>query len=256
MSVPIPKKGADAPETAVELAALMQPTRFGEMTGKHLLPIAPNKPFLLRHHPQAWRISTTLEEPTFLPDVTMFVIEPGVNGVRTIGRGEQLEDAYKAALWKTQEQGWVYISALDQIPEGCLPDGVPSGSYLRELPCQHPLTKREGKRYVEAWNIPVETFDDEDQQFSFDLASYEKWLKWLVESGVVKPIKQRIADRMIARVQGHLDRSYTIPNLHPEVRQERIEAKKKIVAAYNKAKAARLTKNDGDNDPKKRRSSK
>lgn len=238
MSVPVPKKPADAPEVAVELASLLAPTKFAEATGANRLPIRPNKPFLLRHNPQAWRISTQLEKVTLLPDVTMHVLEPGVNGVRTINVGENLTDAYKQAVWQAQEKGWVYLSAFDQIPDACLPKGVPAGSYLRELACKDPLTNREGLRYVEAWNIPVETFDDEDQQFKFDLATYERWLQWLVESGVVRPIKARIADRMIARVQAHLDRSYTVPNLHPEVRTERIAAKKKIVDAYEAAKAA------------------
>ena len=173
--------------------------------------------------------------PTLLPDVTMMVLEPGVNGVRTLDEGEAPEAAYKQAVWRAQEHGWVYLSPLEQVPAECLPAGVPSGSYLRELPCEDPRTRRRGKRYLEAWNVPADTLPDEEQEFEFDVAAYERWLLWLVQSGQIKPVARQVAARLLRVAEGHLERAYTVPNLSPEVREQRIKAKKAMVERYTEA---------------------
>ena len=251
MPVPDAPKRQNSPEVVTELASMMTPTKFSSVGAEKRFPIAPNKPFLLRHNRAAWRVSSTLEEPTMLPDVTMHVLEPGVNGVRTISKGEDMSDAYKHAVWRAEENGWTYISAMEPIPSDCLPNGVPSGSYLRELPCEDLRTRRQGLRYVEAWNIPTDTLPGEVQEFSFDLASYERWLLWLVESGVIAPVPVQVERRQVARVQGHLERVFAAANLMPEVRAERIRRKKEIVERYEAA-AANRSKPADDAPPKKR----
>jgi hypothetical protein len=215
----------------------MRPTKFTEVAASAALRIRPNRPFLLRHHPGAWRVSTTLTPIRLLPDVTMHVLEPGVNGVRTLDKHEadQPEKAYEQSVFKAERDGWTYLSALQPIPAECLPGGVPSGGYLRDLDCVDPRTSRKGKRYVEAWMVPTATLPDEEQEFSFDLSTYERWLLWLVESGLIRPPMPQIGKRLSARVRAHLDRAHTVPNLSPEVRQARIETKRAIVQQYEAA---------------------
>ncbi len=256
MPIPeLPKKQAHTSSEAVQdLAAMMKPTKFSEVAATAALRIRPNRPFLLRHHPAAWRVSTTLPAVTLLPDVTMHVLEPGVNGVRTLDKHEadQPERAYEQSVFKAERDGWTYLSARQPVPAECLPAGVPPGGYLRDLDCMDPRTSTKGSRYVEAWMVPTATLPNEDQEFRFDLASYERWLLWLVESGLLQPPMRQIGERLTARVRAHLDRAHTVPNLSPEVRQARIEAKRKIVEAHEAATANSPTSGGNDDAPKKR----
>jgi hypothetical protein len=241
MPIPqLPQKQAHKPSEAVQdLAAMMTPTKFSQVAATAALRIRPNRPFLLRHHPAAWRVSTTLKAVTLLPDVTMHVLEPGVNGVRTLDKHEadQPERAYEQSVFKSERDGWTYLSARQPVPADCLPAGVPAGGYLRDLDCLDPRTSAKGSRYVEAWMVPTATLPNEDQEFKFDLASYEKWLLWLVESGLIMPPMPQIGARLTARVRAHLDRAHTVPNLSPEVRQARIKARQAIVEAHEAASA-------------------
>ena len=217
------------------LASLMTPTAFEEVGGGNYISIPPNEPFFLRHHPANWRISAHLDTPCVLPEITIHILAPGVNGVRTRDKNEPVEAGYKNSVRAAQDVGWLYLDPAAPIPEDCLPPGVPAGGYLRDLDCRHPLTLVTGKRYVEAWNVPVVGLPDQDQQFKFQTPSYERWLRFLVESGQIALMNPQILEGLTTRVRGHLERAQTL-NLSDSVRQIFVDRKQKIVDAYQNAK--------------------
>lgn len=215
-------KGSPVPDQMAAVRA----SKFAKVSGERLLPVAPNNPFLLRHHEGNWRWSTTLEEPTLLPEVTKMVLEPGVNGVRTTNENErdQPQKAYEQAVWRAEKDGWVYLTPAQPLPAHCVPPGAPTDSYLCEIDCKHPLTTLKGVYHLEVWCQPADTIAGEAQKFTFHRESYERWLLWLVESGQVAPPKPIIGQRMIERAKGHIRRP--IRGLDPEVKAERIAALK------------------------------
>ncbi len=223
------------PQAEGGLASLMTPTSFEKVGGGNHISIAPNEPFFLRHHPRNWRISVHLDPPCVLPEITMHILAPGVLGVRTRNEREPVEAGYKDSVRRAQDRSWTYLDPSAPIPEDCLPPDSPAGGYLRDLDCRHPLTSVTGKRYVEAWNVPVVGLPDEDQAFKFQTPSYERWLRYLVESGQIAPMNPQILTGMQARVRGHLERAQTL-NLSPDVRAIFVDRKQKILDAYKAAK--------------------
>lgn len=218
-----------------DMAAMMQSSDFAAKASRAgVLDIEPNAPFFLRHHPNAWRVSTTLDKPMVLPDVTMMIISPGVNGCRTVGKNEQPDMAYRQAIMNAQLKHWTYLDPMAPIPANCLPDGVPAGSYIREIACQGIVSRRTGKYYLEAWSVPIATLPDQAQRFKFDTAKYELWLKFLVESGQVAPMIEGIKETMVERVRAHVERAEGL-NLNPDVRKKWLARKEKILAAYQSA---------------------
>ncbi len=221
-----------------DLASLMRPSVFAqEASTANLLAIDPNQPFFLRHHPKAWRVSTTLPVPLCLPDVTKHVIAPGVNGIRTRRKNEAPEAQYRAAIMDQTMKGWTYLDPAAPIPAGCLPDGVPPGSYIREMDCQGLINRTIGKLYTEAWQVPVQTLPDDPQQFQWDQAKYERWLKLLVESGQIAPMIPGILGGMTERVRGHFERAQTL-DLKEAVAAKWIDYRERILKNYEAATAA------------------
>jgi hypothetical protein len=232
MPVPdLPQAPATASPVVGDLASLMRGASLGRLGGSALLAIAPNDAFFLRHHPRAWRVSSTLEDPVFLPDVTKHVLAPGCNGVRTLGEHDEPSQAYEDSVHSAEKKGWLYLSPLDPVPADCLPAGVPEGGYLRALDCRHPLTRQAGQHHVEAWCVPIATLPDEDQQFRFDVASYERWLRYLVLSGQVAPPNERVVETMRSRVREHVARTQML-NVAPDIREQFVAKKAAIAERY------------------------
>lgn len=223
---------------APDLAALMRPSEFAQKaSGAGLLQIRPNQPFFLRHHPKAWRVSTTLKTPLVLPDVTKHVIAPGVNGIRTRGKNEPVEAMYQMALMDQISKGWTYLDPAAPIPAGCLPEGVPPGSYIREMASQGLIDRTVGIHYVEAWQVPIQTLPDDKQRFWFDTAKYERWLRFLVESGQIAPMIPGILSGMTKRVRDHVERVETM-NLNPAVAEKWMNFRQTILDNYEAAEPA------------------
>ncbi|MEO0605447.1 MAG: hypothetical protein AAF211_28710, partial [Myxococcota bacterium] len=208
--MPMPDLPTAQPSTSPavsDLARLMRGSTLGAVGGRTELPVRPNAPFFLRHHPRAWQVSRTLPEATWLPEVTKHVLSPGVNGVRTLGEHDEPKDAYEASVYHAEKKlGFVYLSPLDVVPDDCLPEGVPGGlGYIRELDCRDPISRIVGVHHVEAWQVPVETLIGEEQQWRWDRESYERWLAWLVRSGVVAPPTPRVLEPYIARQRDRVE---------------------------------------------------
>ena len=224
---------------APDLAALMQPSAFAQKASTAgLLTIRPNQPFFLRHHPKAWRVSTELGTAMALPDVTKFVIAPGVNGVRTRSKNDPPEASYRTAMMEATMKGWTFLDPAAPIPEGCLPDGVPAGSYIREMACQGLIDRTVGLYYAEAWDVPIQTLPDDPQRFQFDTAKYERWLRFLVESGQIAPMIPGILSGMTKRARDHVERAEGL-NLSEKVAKKWIGFREKILANYEAAEPAK-----------------
>lgn len=236
--MPMPDLPGTPPQTqpAVrDLAHLMRGSSLGAVGASVELPIAPNAPFFLRHHPRAWQVSATLDEPTWLPEVTKHVLAPGVNGVRTLGEHDEPKDAYEQSVFASTRLGWVYLSPLEPIPDDCLPAGVPRGlGYLRELDCRDPISRMTGTHHIEAWQVPIETLPGEEQQWRWDRESYERWLAYLVRSGQIAPPMPRVLAPLIERQRGRVERARTL-NLEKDLRDERVARKREILARYESA---------------------
>ncbi len=239
MPVPQLPSTQTRPVSGTDYASLMTPTSFETVGGASYLPIRPNEPFFLRHHPGNWRISVHLEKPTALPELTMHVLAPGVNGVRTRDKGEDAEMGYKKSVRDSEDRGWTYLDPGAPIPPDCLPPGVQAGGYLRDLDCKDPVTGVVGKRFVETWNLPIATLPDALQQFKFQMPAYERWLAYLVASGQIKPMLQSVLTAMTDRVRGHLERAQTIP-YQPDVRAIFVERKQIILDAYAAAQHVKV----------------
>jgi hypothetical protein len=218
------------------LAGLMRQATLGQTVAGGHISIGPNPTFFLRHHPRSWRVSTTLAQPTLLPDVTKHVISPGVNGCRTLGEHDEPQDAYENSVHRAEKRGFTYLSPIAPIPAACLPPGVPPGGYIRALDCRHPLTRVVGHYHTEAWNVPIATLPDEDQQFKFHLPTYELWLEWLVLSGQIAPPNERVIQTLRDRVRQHVERTRLL-NVAPDIRDEFVRRKAEIAARYDAARA-------------------
>lgn len=248
--MPIPQHATTAAAASQGFVAAMRPS-LGSTRTDAALPIAPNDSFFLRHHPRNWRLSTTLEEPTYLPEVSMMILAPGVNGVRTTDRGEEPHKAYEDAVTRDERLGWVFLHPGAPVPTDCLPDGMSPGGYRRELDCRDPVTGRSGVYHLEAWRVPLAGLGDERQRFRFDTAAYERWLLHLVESGAVQPMDPSLADAQAARVMQHVERVESSPL--PDAVRERRTAQKQAVADAHLAAAARAR---GETSPSKPTTSK
>lgn len=195
----------DTPQTSPFAAQMRPSTPPSSSHESGSLRIAENYPFVLRHHPASWRVSSRLERPIWIPDVGAVVIAPGCNGIHTLKLGDKPEFAWQDAQYQGEKDGWRYFNRTANIPADCLPAGVPAGGYFREFPCWSPQTRLPGTYYLEVWKIPVPSLPNEDQQFTYDLAAHERWCRWLVLSGHVKEILPQVVQRqrkaLITRVE-------------------------------------------------------
>ena len=227
----LPESTTSIPQ-GTDLAGLMRSSTFAAAADRsNLLQVRPNQAFFLRHHLNAWRVSTTLATPLLLPDVTKMVIAPGVNGIRTRRKNEQPEATYIDAVMKAQRKSWTFLNPADPIPAECLPEGVPPGSYIREMDCQGLIVRTVGIYYAEAWEVPIATLPDKKQRFRFDTPKYERWLRFLVESGQIQPPIDGILAALQDQVQDHADRVETM-NLNESVRTKWMKFRQAIADNY------------------------
>jgi hypothetical protein len=207
-------------------APVMQPPAPRELSSRAIMIAKRNEPFFLRHHPDCWEVSTTLETPTLLPQLGLFVIAPGVSGVRTRSKTEvnHPEKAYEQAVAIARErEGWVFLDPHREIPADCLPPGVPPGGYLREADCEDPQVPGAfGTHYEEAWAVPLPTAKNRPQRFRYDKAAHERWRLWLVESGQIDPPTDAVIEELKARAVAHVDNARR-PKVNEIIQAEALE---------------------------------
>jgi hypothetical protein len=200
--------------------------------------VRPNYAFFLMHHRDAWQVSATLEQPVFLPTLSTFVLQPGVNGVRTMQAGMTYEDTYRAAIQRFQQRGYVFLDAYDAVPSDCLPPGAAPGGYLRMLDARHPLTGVEGTHYHEAWSLP-EWAPDDRVAWSHHRQSYERWLSHLVRAGAVAPMGERIGQQIVRTLDERVERAMTL-SLSPDLRERVVKERQARLAMATAARDGSL----------------
>jgi len=240
----LPKHPGPAPEQSLidDMALAMKayvPDPGSAAPG--VLKVAPNSPFWLRHWRGNWQVSTTFDKPMILPEIGIFVLRPGVNGVRTRSKDEDPDMTYRAALRKeVDDHGWNFLDPSTPIPAECLPQTPkgaadwPEGGYIRCPDCAHPITGRKGTRYLEAWSKPVQG-DDGSTEFEWDRATYEKWLLWMVESGQIEEPTQKHLDTLQRTASNHLMERLGRPYASPAIAKMKHDEKRELVARIKKA---------------------
>lgn len=199
-----------------------RPAQRAQLGGQSRAKLPPNAAFFLCHHRDAWEVSTTLEQPVLIPNLTRFQVSPGSNGCRTVTKNEDPVLAYQAAVDIFRRRGYTFLDPHAPIPTDCLPAGVEPGGYLREIDAEHPVTQAPGTHYLEAWTQIVAS-DDARTTVAWDRRSYERYLVWLVESGAIRPPAPGVAARLIGVLDARLERAMTLA-LAPDLRERRVAA--------------------------------
>lgn len=209
------------PGSASELAGLLQGADGGAFEDESLLPVSPNAPFYLRHHPDNWEVEEEgLDAPTWLPELHQHPLQPGVRGVRTISKGEPKTEAYRDSVSKAKTYGgFTYLDPQRAIPDEFIPSGVPTGrGYLRDAPCADLRSGQRGRFHTEPWNVPIWTPKGRPQRFRFDRALYNRWRVWLVETGQVDPPHEWALDEARGRIVTRIERKRGNVDIPSEVR--------------------------------------
>ena len=206
--------------------------------------VAPNASVFLRHNPRCWEIDTVegevegvkLDGAYWLPEVLLFPLTPGSNGVRTRQTNEPPETTFTDAVFSAEKKGWVFLSDQDVIPARYLPPGVPEGTYRRTLACQSPEEQIIGVYYCEPWKVPVEGIPGDRQRFQWHRESYNLWRASLVITGKIRPPTKFVLEEVATRLRARVDR-VMILDLPEDVRQRKIKAAEAQAAQAEKAGA-------------------
>lgn len=230
--------GRPAAAGGPSLAGLLRPASLGSTTRDGLPQAVPNQPFLYRHYARNWRLSQHLEVPVLLPVLKKHIIAPGVNGNRTLRRGEEGTPAlaYRNAVRDALDVGWVYLDPDRTIGADLLPEGVAAGPYIRELEVQHPKTRAAGLRFIEAWDVPHNGLPGDPVRFVFDRVTYERWLASLLVDGQIEPCADYVREGHLATLEKRVDRAKGLP-MNSDVRDERVQAAQEALDTYRDALA-------------------
>lgn len=216
-----------------QMASLMQQSDGGFMPQRRIQ-ASPNHPFYLRHLPTGWDIATVDGKPCWLPTIKKHSLRPGVGLIRTIDEDEEPFDAYARAFERARQKGWTYLSPAEVIPAKFLPENVPAGSYMRTVPCKERFSSSKGTYYLEAWQVPDAVLPDEGQTFTFHDEPYNRWRKWLVESGQIKPPAPRILQRLRKRAAQHVANAEVL-DIDKEIRDKRVAERQAFLDAMEQA---------------------
>ena len=207
-------------------------------TGYQSTPVAdPNVRFFFRHWPREWEVEDVDGEAHWLPRLSPHILKPGSDNIRTLAPSEAHlpHRAYESAVMDARRDGGVYMDPEAEIPSEFLPEGVPTGGYLRGLDCVS-RSGSQGTRWVTAWTIPVRTLPGEKQQWSFDRNGFNRWRKHLVETGVVEPPEPSVMSKYIGRIRRHVQRNKAKP-IPTDLREERVG---RIAGRLEKAENAKI----------------
>lgn len=165
------------------------PVSVGVTTERGALPnLEPSPKFLYFHHPAAWYVATTEEGAELLPLLSQCAVEPGV------GRVDRHGDPAGLIGHKTA-RGWTLIP--ESAANGHTPDGAPG--YVRAYPGQR------GTMHMSAWTT-VRVLAGRPTLIS-DEAAYHRWLRSLVERGIIAPCAPEIAEAKLDAARDTLGRA-------------------------------------------------
>lgn len=157
--------------------------------------------FLLFHHPRRWQLDADGQP---IPALAKMAIEPGIGGVDARGN-------YSIARAQREQAGETMIVEVAARATDT-PDGQPG--YVRRT-----LTAA-GPYFHSAWER-INVVDGEGRLEQLDPAGYRRWLRALVERGVIPDV----SERTVTRLRETLERSLT-----GEVSRDTEGAKKAVKA--------------------------
>jgi len=247
--VPIPEHHQPTPPTPPAVAASSLPrrsavVRSADIAGRqvqHLLSATPNAPFFFVYDPETWCVAEEgLESPTWLPDLAVSRVIPGVNNYRTRPKNAPDSHAYEEAHRTMQRRGQQVIlwdAAYVRLDDGSI------SCYLVQVDAKDPRTKVEGPFYMDAWDIPRSGRRGKRIKFNRDRAGYNRWLLFLVESGVIgepNPDIVGLNSDLVKNAEGHLDRKLAKVDVTAEVRDGEVKAQTAKVERLRNARMPKL----------------
>lgn len=178
------------------------------------LPIRPNSPFYLTHHPESWDLVYTDDHPEWLPKLSKLVEVPGVQGVRQTTAGPDSS-----------------MAKVEAMERGCtvLPYEY---EYLTRS-----ATKGGGHFYHLVWNSPKQVAGR--VFWKLDQEAYNNFRRSLLAEGLVEPLDPDLLQLQLEQEEQKLQRY--IPSQHlPQTKQKMDELIQKMAdmkkAAHPKKK--------------------
>jgi hypothetical protein len=225
------------------------PSPFADpFNGSATLNAVPNAPFVYLASAESGSVQTAgLEEPTWLPELAIFRLEPGVQGVEVIKEGAPRASAWALALEQRRREGWVVLDPSQNIPDEFLPPGEAAGPYWRADSVYHLRSGVSGQRYREvfAQRLPARR-ESAAPRWSFDKERYNRWLAWMVTEGNVPSPDEMTRDEVLAQLEAWSSSQSRI--VDPALRSQQAKA---IMARLDAHRVARVIDPDA-NEPKKR----
>lgn len=221
--MPVPQTMQGAPATASPFA--------DPFSGTATLNAAPTAPFVYLASAESGSVkSAGLKEPTWLPELAIFRLEPGVQGVEVIKEGAPRASAWALALEQRRREGWVVLDPSENIPAEFLPPGEPAGPYWRADDCYHLRSGVGGKRYREVFSTRLPSRrESAPPRWTFDRERFNRWLAWMVETGAVPSPDEMTRDEVVGQLEAWAGSQSRIadPSLRAQqtaTLQERLEA--------------------------------
>ena len=190
----------------------------GTTPGAERLPEAPRPDFYMMHHPDSWEpVEVEPDQWEWLPKLKKLLLVPGVNGVRSSGRGG-VDDG--PARINFERQGFKILP--------------------RDLGYVTRYTARNGRpTFFASWEIPVAIGNRVALRLDED--HYLEFRRSLVESGLVAPPEPEALDIVLEDLKHRINRNGTqihIPGAKAVVDKA---TAKKAGATKAKAKATKKT---------------
>jgi hypothetical protein len=211
-----------------------------------VLVVRPNVPFYLIHyadHPGNWDVGiisqvwvdgegsevvegtddarTTVPESDigswWLPTMQRDPVQPGVNGHRTIKKGDKARQAYSQAHELITNDGGVILPlAL---------------GYRVEMDCVHPISKARGTFYTDAWSEPRAKIRGRRVKTNFDRNRYNRWRLMLMREGYIAPPDQQLLRINVDRLNVRIARRESLRDLPDERREVYVAEATKVAAS-------------------------
>ena len=187
------------------IAGSVPPSPFGAdpFGGQSTLNTSPTAPFVYLASSESGSVrSAGLDQPTWLPELAIFRLEPGVQGVEVIKEGQPRSTAWAMALEARRREGWVVIDPSATVPAEYLPPGEAPGPYWRAESCYHMRSGVAGQHYREAWSLRLPSRRaSSPPRWTFDRERYNAWLFWLVSEGQIPGPDEMTRDEVLSQLE-------------------------------------------------------
>ena len=171
--------------------------------GTATLNTAPNAPFVYMASAESGSVRVAgLDQPTWLPELAIFRLEPGVQGVEVIKEGQPRASAWAMALEARRREGWVVLDPSAVISAEHLPPGVEAGPYWRQECCYHLRSGLGGLFYREAWSVRLPSRrESAPPRWTFDRERFNRWLASMVAEGNIPGPDDMTRDEVIHQLE-------------------------------------------------------